>query len=1240
MPKQVVRALYDYAPAPVTPGDNGANSVSNLTFQKGDIIHVLNRLESGWWDGLCRGIRGWFPSNYVDDGELLREAPPEDQPKTGPWIREIGDRGTIYYFNVETGVTTLETPSSLRPQLEPLVIPRDSGYTSNGFELPEGWIVYEGETGGPVYYNTQTRETRWSRPGGNGSVQASDTDSHGTITPVASSPAMSSMPMSPLSMSSSLGSIGSFSRSRSSSRSGSSAAQRLGHQNEGLPPNWGKKYTLEGRPYYYNMLTDETTWELNDVDPVTGSLRTRGSHRRQASDSSLASDASHGSNRSASSGPSLNMPPSDSNGGDSSVNWSWPKLTNDIMQAIQKLSHSARYSLKEKYIPQSSAIVESIRVMLYASGTARKDAPLVASHKMLKLHHRHIMSSLSNLVLSAKLASGVWPPPDAVAKMQQASNEVLLAVRHFVAAAQDAGVEIRLENGTGEDLPVKDLASAAAAAGDQGRPAAAANRVSVSSNNSAASDGSGNQAQPTNSELIAQLERHSKLTTKQIQHLVTLVRSQQCNSSTLIKEVKSTVTQVGNFLALVDELPLDALSEDLTVDFKVNRLTLYNSISGLVMATQTATSPLAPSNAVEQVLLSTGLVEKAAKDLLISTKFLVEEKEAMEQLTLQNYIEQYGQQRRFSDITMRPRRAMSLSIIGPPGVPLTGIPEAQGYNAGDRSGEAGTGDAATSTPSAAPAAESPSPPRPMMGRSMSSSAIPVNQGGAVGPSLPTIIDNEAAPTLDRKTSKAASKIQQILGAEAPQKARAAAAANAKPERPWFLGYDYPSEDIVFSMEGKVKGGRLKALIERLTLHDALDADFTLTFLLTYRSFTTSPEFIRMVLDRFSMPTPTGLTPEQEQQWVSQKLTPVRLRVFNVLKNWLENYALDTDSNDVLAVDMVRVFAEETMKEIMASAAAQLLRILNKMTLNGGNASTRKLVQNNRECPPPILPRNLNRIKFLELDPLEVARQLTVMESGLYARIMPSEFLKQAWSETAGDKEGKGKSVNVRAMIATSNQITGWVASSILMEKDLKKRSQIMKQFIYIADRCRNLNNFNTLMSIIAGLNSAPIHRLKRTWDQLSQRSMAILDALRQTMRREKNFSVYRETLHSANPPCVPFLGFYLTDLTFIEEGNPDMLNGNGKSILAQRQSDSSNPNGLINFSKRMKTAEVIREIQQYQNVGYLLQTVPELQHWLRSCLRDAGEMESNGLWDISMTLEPREREDEKIARLLQESGFL
>ena len=49
------RALYDYQ----------TNDSSSLSFRKGDIIEVLTRLESGWWDGLLNDERGWFPSNYV-----------------------------------------------------------------------------------------------------------------------------------------------------------------------------------------------------------------------------------------------------------------------------------------------------------------------------------------------------------------------------------------------------------------------------------------------------------------------------------------------------------------------------------------------------------------------------------------------------------------------------------------------------------------------------------------------------------------------------------------------------------------------------------------------------------------------------------------------------------------------------------------------------------------------------------------------------------------------------------------------------------------------------------------------------------------------------------------------------------------------------------------------------------------------------------------------------------------------
>jgi son of sevenless len=91
-------------------------------------------------------------------------------------------------------------------------------------------------------------------------------------------------------------------------------------------------------------------------------------------------------------------------------------------------------------------------------------------------------------------------------------------------------------------------------------------------------------------------------------------------------------------------------------------------------------------------------------------------------------------------------------------------------------------------------------------------------------------------------------------------------------------------------------------------------------------------------------------------------------------------------------------------------------------------------------------------------------------------------------------------------------------------------------------------------------------------------------------------------------------GVYLTDLTFIEDGIP--------SIIKRTN--------LINFAKRAKTAEVIRDIQQYQSCPYPLQPVTELQDYILSNMQAAGDVHE--MYDRSLAVEPREREDEKIAR--------
>ncbi|KAK2846206.1 hypothetical protein Q7C36_011060 [Tachysurus vachellii] len=61
-----VIAMYDYKAA------NG----DEMTFQKGQLINVLNKDESDWWKGEINGVTGLFPTNYV---KMTTESDPSQQ---------------------------------------------------------------------------------------------------------------------------------------------------------------------------------------------------------------------------------------------------------------------------------------------------------------------------------------------------------------------------------------------------------------------------------------------------------------------------------------------------------------------------------------------------------------------------------------------------------------------------------------------------------------------------------------------------------------------------------------------------------------------------------------------------------------------------------------------------------------------------------------------------------------------------------------------------------------------------------------------------------------------------------------------------------------------------------------------------------------------------------------------------------------------------------------------------------
>ncbi|KAF9423163.1 hypothetical protein BGZ94_008390 [Podila epigama] len=896
----------------------------------------------------------------------------------------------------------------------------------------------------------------------------------------------------------------------------------------------------------------------------------------------------------------------------------WDSLSEHTSAAIQNLLNSSEKGYKPYYLIQSSIVVEAIRVMLYASGTVDKDAAIMRQHRGLKMHHRQIMAALSKLVLSAKMASSVWPSLDAVTKLQSDAKEVRTAAQNYISTAIAAEIAVHQVDArlvTDVKSPLK--AKAAARTLDR-----ALSNASLRSDNGTTPDRKVFGSQLNTQSILSQLDYYSKSASKAINVLAMqiekLIESPSPNlrlsshhgissanpvmnsaqSAQLVTQARQTISQLGSLLTLVTDFTTTVSAEPNTIPDKVfaevrtTKQALHGSTASLVMAIQSATDMLAVGQTLDLALNTTLTTDKAAQSLVAATRTLVQEKEISDASASAVRAPQYYSNGRKPSLTPVNEPANSIynhdndSDIEPDMTP--------------RNASSNLGNPANAM---ARRNRSDSQPSIFSAHSNASQQTPGNEYAGRGPQqgypFPTSPSDGsfASGGSSMRYDMRDNKVKKLLGDDAPGRSNT---------QLWYLDYDYQPHEIILNAEGQVKGGTLPALIERLTLHDGLDSNFIATFLLSYRSFTTTRELFTHLFRRFTIVPPLGLDAEELEIWTEKKLTPIRLRVFNIIKSWLENYYLEDEADDREALGMIKEFSgSAAMKDTMSFAAVQLIKLVEKREQSEG--AFRKMVLNlTTQAPTPIIPRNLKKIKFLELDPLEFARQLTIMEANVYNKIKPVECLAKAW--TSEDPEVAAKAVNIKKMIETSNLYANWINELVLSEKELKKRVLVIRHLVMIAEKLSQLNNFSMLSATMAALSQSPIHRLKRTWEQVPMRTMTSFMDMQQMMGVAKNWAEYRDVLHNVNPPCVPFVGMYLTDLVMIQDGNADFL---------------KKTTHLINFYKRVKTAEVIREIQQYQSVPYCLTAVPEIQAFIRrglDCTKSVAD-----LYDMSLALEPRDK---------------
>ncbi|KAL6855000.1 Ras guanine nucleotide exchange factor bud5 [Amphichorda felina] len=439
-----------------------------------------------------------------------------------------------------------------------------------------------------------------------------------------------------------------------------------------------------------------------------------------------------------------------------------------------------------------------------------------------------------------------------------------------------------------------------------------------------------------------------------------------------------------------------------------------------------------------------------------------------------------------------------------------------------------------------------------------------------------------------------------------------------------------AHELMFNREGQVTGGSLPALVERLTTHEAApDAMFVSTFYLTFRLFCPPSKLAESLIDRFEY---VGESPRMAG--------PVRLRVYNAFKGWLETHW--RDQTDREALRLIMTFAEGRLTQVLPAAGRRLLELARRVSGNGSlvprlvasmgktNTAVAHHVSADTPIPMPIISKGqqnmLNSFKsgnssptILDFEPVELARQITLKQMNIFCSILPEELLSSQWM-----KNGGVDAPNVKAMSSLSTDLSNLVADTILQYPEIKKRAAVIKQWIKVANQCLGLHNYDGLMAIICSLNSSTISRLRKTWDSVSPKRKETLRTLQEIVEPSQNNKVLRTRLSDHIPPCLPFLGMYLTDLTFVDIGNPAT-----KQMSHGNETEDQRASGLtvVNFDKHARTAKIIGELQRFQ-IPYRLAEVRDLQEWLSVQIGRVRESDQSNAqvtyYRKSLLLEPRQ----------------
>jgi CRP-like cAMP-binding protein len=384
---------------------------------------------------------------------------------------------------------------------------------------------------------------------------------------------------------------------------------------------------------------------------------------------------------------------------------------------------------------------------------------------------------------------------------------------------------------------------------------------------------------------------------------------------------------------------------------------------------------------------------------------------------------------------------------------------------------------------------------------------------------------------------------------------------------------------------QVKSGSVSHLVELLTtdrqsaMADVFDLDsFTRDFFMTYTSFCPPKELLNQLKARLE----TIWEDSDSKDFDSDTAADNTKALVRILTIWVSIEDAACFAKDPELLKNTTKWIDTTLKSHTDDNTANSLHKMLEATVQLFNTPTPE--PDPKSAPIPTLKKKdggTGVLEIVDIDPEELARQMTLMESNIVRKVCTYEFQKTAWTK----RNATEIAPNLTKAIEISNHFANWMITEILKQKSFEHMSELIAKLIKLGKCFQAIHNYSGVLQVVTALSNSAVSKLKSAWALIPAKSkdMLAFEELSDLVSPLGHYKKYRDAFASrpANEPCLPILATTLSDLNGYEE----VFN-------------ATTADGAVNWAKMARVSGRIWEVVSL-NVNYDYKPIPYIQNFVK-----------------------------------------